>query len=33
MRKEHQQDHHKRDDEKERAPAHAGGVEAETTVE
>jgi len=33
MRKEHQQDYHERDDEEEGAPAHAGGVEAETIVE
>ena len=33
MGEEHQQDHHERDDEKEGAPAHAGGIEAEPVVE
>jgi hypothetical protein len=33
MGKEHQQNHHERDDEKEGAPAHAGGVESQAIVE
>jgi hypothetical protein len=33
MGKEHQQNHHERDKEKEGAPAHTGGVESQTLVE
>ena len=33
MGEEYQQDHHERDDKKEGAPAHTGGIEAESVVE